>query len=301
MGLIKNSINRKKYMSFFPDRMTTRKLFLISTACVLSILAIAGTEFHVNHFSISGHTGKLMQAGFIPGSVNPVSVPDETLHIHFISGSREYKSEELLEKLKEIFEEDFRKIRITSSRGQDAGDDLPDIHKLAVADLMLVFTRRMTLPDDQLAYILKHVEDEKPVIGIRTASHAFQDFLEMDAQVFGGDYDGHGDDEPVELSIAEGAEEHPILNNVQLWDRMGKIYHNPDLGQNTEVLLFVEGLESNIYEPLAWTNKYGEAGRAFFTSMGLPADFDNENFLQLLFNAISWTTHGEMHRIQEND
>jgi len=218
------------------------------------------------------------------------SAEKDTLHIHFISASEEYRSESSLKKFAELLEERYDHVRITSSWGKDAGSDLPDIAELADADLMLVFARRMTLPESQLRYILQHVELEKPVIGIRTASHAFQDYLELDEEVFGGDYDGHGDDEQVEVRTAKEMEEHPLLNGVaSSWRRPDKIYHNPEPGPETEIILFGEGLDSGYSEPLAWINRYGKQGRAFYTSMGLPEDFESENFIRLILNAIEWT------------
>jgi type 1 glutamine amidotransferase len=172
----------------------------------------------------------VVYAGF-SSAVTTISVqPEDTLHIHFISASEEYQSEPSLKHLKELFGTNEIPVKVTASWGKDAGSDLPDIELLEDADLMLVFARRMTLPENQLGYIIRHIEAEKPVIGIRTASHAFQDFLEMDAMVFGGDYDGHGDDETVDVSIAEGAADHPILSGVEEWRRPGKIYHNPEPG-----------------------------------------------------------------------
>jgi type 1 glutamine amidotransferase len=222
------------------------------------------------------------------------SKADESLHIHFISGSDEYQSEQSLAKLQQILEENFTNVTVTISRGEDAGDDLSGLEQLADADLMLVFTRRMTLPEDQLAIIRNHTDAEKPVIGIRTASHAFQGYLEFDAEVLGGDYDGHGDNEPVVLTFADGAESHRVLEEIEPWERPGKIYHNASPGPNTDILIYGEGLESGIHEPLAWTNIYRRSGRAFYTSMGLPSDFENENFLQMVINAISWTTEREL-------
>ncbi|MCC5905299.1 MAG: ThuA domain-containing protein [Balneolaceae bacterium] len=213
------------------------------------------------------------------------------LHIHFISGSAEYESEASLKDLKQLISGQHSQIKITASWGEDQGSDLPDIEQLEMADLMVVFTRRMTLPKEQLQYIQRHIEAEKPVLGIRTASHAFQDLLEMDELVLGGDYDGHGDDETVDVRIADEAAGHSVLKGVDdEWNRPGKIYHNPSLGTNAVPLLYGRGEESGIDEPLAWANIYGENGRAFYTSMGLPSDFENEYFLQMLFNAISWTT-----------
>ncbi|MFO7774347.1 MAG: ThuA domain-containing protein [Candidatus Hydrogenedentota bacterium] len=226
---------------------------------------------------------------------------EDTLSIHIISGSAEYESEPSLRALQRTLEDDYEDIVVTASWGEDAGDHLHAICALAEADLALIFTRRMELPDKQLEYILQHFEAEKAAIGIRPASHAFQDYLEMDEEIFGGDYSGHGGDEPVKVEIVEGAEDHPILDGVEPWTRPGKIYHNPELGPETTPLLWGIGQDSDIEEPLAWTNHYGEDGRAFYTSMGMPEDFENENFRTMLFNAIEWTTGHTLRPVDGQD
>ncbi len=219
---------------------------------------------------------------------------DKPLTIHLISGSAEYESEPSLRQLQRTLEDDYRDILVTASWGEDAGSHLHGICVLAEADLMIVFTRRMTLPEEQLQVIRNHVAAEKPVVGIRTASHAFQGYLEMDPDVFGGDYSGHGRNETVAVTISDEGEGHPLLKGVAEWTRPGKIYRNPDLGPNTTPLLYGTGDNSGIHEPLAWMNRYGENGRAFYTSMGMTEDFENENFRTLLFNAIEWTTGREL-------
>lgn len=241
----------------------------------------------------------LTRASFVPSAVQPRVDDDDTLHIHLISGSEEYESESSLKIIKQVLEQSNGGIKITASWGVDAGTDLPNIEQLGEADLMVVFARRMNLPEDQLNYIIQHIEAEKPVIGIRTASHAFQGYLELDDFVFGGDYDGHGEDEFVDVSMADDAEGHPILNNVNSWNRPGKLYHNPNLGPNAQPLLYGRGLNSDMIEPLAWTNIYGDSGRAFYTSMGLPTDFEDENFIRMFTNAVSWTTGYQMSGIDE--
>ena len=39
---------------------------------------------------------------------------------------------------------------------------------------MVIFTRFRNLPDDQMKHIVDYVESGKPIIGLRTATHAFQ-------------------------------------------------------------------------------------------------------------------------------
>ena len=58
--------------------------------------------------------------------------------------------------------------------------------------------RRMTLPADQLGQVKRYIESGKPVIGLRTASHAIQNWLEMDKLVLGGNYQGHHKNELLE-------------------------------------------------------------------------------------------------------
>ncbi|MEE2947118.1 MAG: hypothetical protein VX392_02255, partial [Verrucomicrobiota bacterium] len=52
----------------------------------------------------------------------------------------------------------------------------PSLDALGEADLVIVYARRMQLPAGQLAQVKRHIESGKPVIGLRTASHAFQNW-----------------------------------------------------------------------------------------------------------------------------
>lgn len=213
--------------------------------------------------------------------------------VHIISGSAEYESEASLRGFQRALEDAFEGITVTASWGEDGGDHLDEISALSQADLVIIFARRMELPEEQLRYIREHFAAGKPALGIRTASHAFEGFPELDAEVFGGDYSGHGDDEPVAVTIPESAGQHPILRDVGPWVRPGKLYNNPRLGPNAEPLLYGTGQDSGLHEPLAWTNRYGDSGRAFYTSMGLTGDFEDEHFRRMLVNAVEWLTRDD--------
>ncbi len=71
---------------------------------------------------------------------------------------------------------DYPEIRVTASWAAEEGGDLPDIHHLVSADLLVIFARRMTPLQAQMAYVRNHVDAAKPVVGIRTASVAFENF-----------------------------------------------------------------------------------------------------------------------------
>ncbi len=52
-------------------------------------------------------------------------------------------------------------------------DNIPGLEALDSADLLILFTRFRNLPDDQMRHIVDYVESGKPIIGLRTATHAF--------------------------------------------------------------------------------------------------------------------------------
>src|SRR5262245_15886765 len=51
---------------------------------------------------------------------------------------------------------------------------LTNLDALKKADVLLLFARRMSLKEEQLEIFRAHWEAGKPIVGLRTASHAFQ-------------------------------------------------------------------------------------------------------------------------------
>jgi type 1 glutamine amidotransferase len=152
---------------------------------------------------------------------------------------------------------------------------------------MLLFTKRLEIPSDQLELVKKYCLAGRPIVGLRTASHAFQKWLELDHLILGGDYRGHyGSGSVTKVGIASGASEHPILKGVEPFETTSKLYKNPHPAEDTKLLL--TGSIPDHTEPVAWTRKYRD-GRLFYTSLGGPEDFKNKVFQTLLVNAIFWT------------
>ncbi|MEE2948236.1 MAG: ThuA domain-containing protein, partial [Verrucomicrobiota bacterium] len=159
---------------------------------------------------------------------------------------------------------------------------------LGEADLVIVYARRMQLPAGQLAQVKRHIESGKPVIGLRTASHAFQNWLEFDKLVLGGNYQGHHKNNlSGNASVVPAAKGHPILDGVAGEFKMGgSLYKNSPLAKAAEPLVTGE-VSGHPAEPVAWTHGY-RGGRTFYTSLGHSDDFDNPNFIRLVINAIAW-------------
>lgn len=175
------------------------------------------------------------------------------------------------------------------AEGSDS-NDLPGTEALKDADLLVIYMRRKTLPQEQLDRFKAYFAGGRPVIGLRTANHAFQNWLEFDPLVLGGNYTGHhGKNNPMRVSIVDSAQKHPLLRGVEMeFASAGSLYKNSPLKESAVVLLMgrIAGKEP---EPVAWTNAHN-GGKIVYTSLGHPDDFDQRSTVRpLLRNAVLWT------------
>ena len=210
---------------------------------------------------------------------------DATLRVCLLSGSAQYKSDVSLRKLQEELESHYG-CECAWVQGRDRGKELKGIEALDECDVMVVFVRRMEPPNAQLDRVRKYCDAGRSVVGIRTASHAFQKWPEFDKLVLGGNYRGHYGKGLCKVTIAPEAKAHPILAGVQSFESQGSLYKNQGLAAK-DILLW--GEVGGQREPVAWTHAY-KGGRVFYTSLGHPADFADPAFLRLLTNALRWVT-----------
>jgi len=235
----------------------------------------------------------------------PFRYKNDRRNILMVIGDDEYKTEVTLPAFaKAELEPHGFQVRVVHADANDK-DQFPGLAEAArAADLILVSARRRTPPPDQLDAIRAHVAAGKPLVGIRTACHAFAPrareavragrsaWAEFDPEVLGGHYTGHHGNGPQStLTVAPGAKEHPVLRGVEL-SRLtgnGSLYKVTPLVTSTTPLLIgsIPGKEA---EPVAWTNvpRVGHS-RVFYTSLGHPADFESPTFRKLLLNGICWT------------
>ncbi len=206
------------------------------------------------------------------------------LWICLISGSAEYNSHESLSEFQRYLEKNYH-IACVQVFGEEKDMDLPGLEALDTCDLMVLFTRRMEPPPKQLEKIKAYCRAGKPVIALRTASHAFQNWLAFDREVLGGDYQNHYGEGITQVSIAESAKGHPVLDGVVPFSTVGSLYKNPALAPDVQVLLI--GTSPKGTEPVAWTRLHN-GGRIFYTSLGHPEDFKNESFRRMLVSAVFW-------------
>ena len=213
------------------------------------------------------------------------------LKVAMFSGSAEYKSNDTLAALKALLESKYN-CTCTLNLVDDKGSQLTGAKSLETADVVVFFTRRVSLAPDQLELVRKYVASGRGVVGIRTASHGFQTWLGFDAEVLGGSYNNHyGKDERADVTINEKAKDHPVLAGIEAFTTGAKLYKNPNLAADDTVLLRGKNASGNV-EPVAWTRDplQGKHGRVFYTSLGDPKDFENPTFQRLLLNAVAWTS-----------
>ena len=176
----------------------------------------------------------------------------------------------------------------------DDKNDIPGLEALDNADLLVLYARRRTLPDEQLNHFKKYFDSGKPLVAVRTASHSFQNWLDFDKVVLGCNYGRHHGTgkEGEKTTIAptsDDARSHPILAGISFdapWQTAASLYRVSPLLDGTTPLLTGKWRDVP-EEPVAWTNVH-KGGRVFYTSLGHPDDFKDPNFRQLLTNGILW-------------
>ena len=221
-----------------------------------------------------------------------------------VIGEREYQTQRTLPDFcSRMLASDFRVQYVFAD--QENGNQFPGIESVGNADIVLLSVRRRGLSKQQLSYLRNHVEAGKPLVAIRTSSHAFAPRLEtktdaidvwpeFDHDVLGGNYQGHHNNklitDPITYVRVIPSAQHPVLAGVRE-DELpvaSWLYKVSPLADTAVPLMSgrVEGREP--HEPVAWINEPASGSRVFYTSMGHPQDFRLPVFQRLLANAIYW-------------
>lgn len=201
-----------------------------------------------------------------------------------LSGSFEYDSEVSLNTFKRYVKKNYP-IQANMIVYKSEDDD-PSLEALDDADVLLVYTRRLNTDGESLKRFQSYCEEGRPIVGVRTASHAYQNWLEFDKVVLGGDYQGHYGHGPI-VQLETVVTEHPILEGLPKFESYGSLYKNPSLQEDTTVLLI--GRTDEHTEPVAWTRLH-KGGRVCDTSLGHQKDFELEPFLRFLAQSVLWVS-----------
>jgi len=227
---------------------------------------------------------------------------DERPRVVFISAESEYGAAESLPgfayELKTKYGFYCEILQGSTEKSGPVRHEIVGMEALAKADLVVVFARRRAFPQEQMKYLHLYLGMGKPLIGLRTASHAFDargkgpkehaEWPMFDSKVLGGNYHGHyGRGPTTTMTPADVIEKHPILADVRTpFTSISSLYQVSPLTTSTKTLL-IGAIPEKEPEPVAWTNRYKKS-RVFYTSLGHVDDFRNPQFCRLLINAVFW-------------
>ncbi len=210
-------------------------------------------------------------------------------NIVFISGEFEYHSKETFPVFARQLSTEYNVHTLVLQRPDDEKTmTIAGLERLEDADLLIIMIRRMVLPPDQLDRFKKYLARGKPLIGLRTASHSFENWKEFDSQVLGGNYQNHYPNAfKTSVTLIPEETSSPLLRGVTAFVSEGSLYKNRPLVVDS-VPILRGSIEGQAPEPIAWTHEYHH-GRIFYSSLGHPNDFQIASFQHLLRNAIEWT------------
>ncbi len=213
------------------------------------------------------------------------------LRVVLVSGSWEYDSERSLTHFADWLEAHYHAE--TTLVQATHRTRIPGIEALDEADVALFYTRRLLLTPEPLGHIKRYIESGRPFVAVRTASHGFQNWLEFDAKVLGGNYQGHQGEGPAQdVRVMLGGRDHPIFDGVGKIRSQGSLYNTGPVASDCDVLMTSRTIVSDGSQPAAWTRTY-RGGRLFYTSLGTVSDFEGGSFKRMLAQALYWTTERE--------
>ncbi|MAG93149.1 MAG: hypothetical protein CMJ48_05305 [Planctomycetaceae bacterium] len=267
--------------------------------------------------------------------------PGQGKHIVLIAADQEYRSEQSMPMLARILAHrhgfnctvlfslnEKNEVDPTQKiRWQDKSviHNIPGLEHLAKADLVVLFSRLITLPDEQIQHVISYLDSGKPIIGIRTANHGFlENFpykkngkrVRFGDDVLGGAFRGHHGNWHADSTrgiLVEDAKDHPILLGVKdIWGPSdvyrtypeGKglpagcqtlVYGQPPLGRKPD-----DGVNTKKEPlPIAWTKNWtgstGKTARVFHVTMGSAKDYESAGLRRLTVNAAYWCLDMEKH------
>ena len=255
-------------------------------------------------------------------------------HIVLLSGDEEYRSEEALPMLGKVLarHHGFKCTVLFSINPEDGTIDpnnqvnIPGLHHLDSADLVIMAWRFRRPNDEGMKHIDAFLKAGKPIIGLRTSTHAFN-FGGRDEssykhysfnsgewkggfgqQVLGDTWISHHGGHKREATrglVNWEQRKNPILRGVK--DVFGDtdVYGVRNLGDDADILLWgqvlegmspddkgVNGPKNNPMMPIAWTrlhqNENGRTNRVLCTTMGSSTDFASEDLRRLVVNGVYW-------------
>jgi hypothetical protein len=257
--------------------------------------------------------------------------PGKDKRVVLVAADDEYRSEELIPQLAKILavRHGFTCTVLFAIDKKDGTinpgqrDNIPGLEALKSADLFVLFARFRELPDEQMKHIIDYLDARKPIIGLRTSTHAFDypgnsksPYAKytwtsreppggFGKSVFGETWVDHFGLHNVQSTrglVAFGMDRHPIVRAVtDIWGP-SDVYAVTKLPPDSRPVVMgvvLKGMKPDDppvpdkhLVPIAWTRTLagsnGKNTRVFATTMGHAGDFQSEGVRRMLVNACYW-------------
>jgi hypothetical protein len=264
--------------------------------------------------------------------------PGRGKHIVLIAAEQEYRSEQSMPMLAKILSQHHGfdctvlfgvnqhgevdpTLPVYPEKGKESEfqeHHIPGLEKLASADLVIFFTRLLTLPKSELEHIVNYIDSGKPIIALRTANHGFRTQLPYRIEgkqirwgedILGGtflNHHGRWHADSTRGFFDKDHNDHPVLAGVSdIWgdsDVYRTYKEGTSLPPGCEALVWGQPLmgrkpedaPNNELEPLPvawvkpWTTSNGKSSRIFHCTMGSGIDLKNPGLRRLIVNATYW-------------
>ena len=264
--------------------------------------------------------------------------PGKGKRIVLISAEQEYRSEQSMPMLAKILSQhhgfDCTVLFGVNARGEvdptmpvypEKGKEaefkehhIPGLEHLASADLVIFFTRLLTLPPTEQQQIVDYIDSGKPLIALRTANHGFRGPLpykingkqvRWGEDILGGSFMNHHGRWHADSTrgfLDKDHAQHPILTGVtDIWGD-SDVYRTYKEGTNlpAQCTALVWGqplmgrkpddLPNDKLEPLPvawvkpWQTSDGKTARVFHCTMGSGIDLKSPGLRRLVINSAYW-------------
>lgn len=260
--------------------------------------------------------------------------PGKGKHVVLVSGDEEYRSEEALPMLGRLLADRlgfkctvlFAIDRKTGEINPNEGANIPGLEAVGSADLLLVALRFRQLPDEQMKWLVDHIDGGKPLLALRTSTHAFRYPKDSTSpyakwsfdsaawpggfgkQVLGEtwvNHHGHHGKESTRGVPEPAHASHPLLRGVDdVWGP-SDVYTVRELPTDATVLLRgrvltgmqpedppAAGAKNDPMMPVAWVRARpldgGRTQRVICTTMGAATDFVRPGLRRFVANTALW-------------
>ena len=264
--------------------------------------------------------------------------PGKGKRIVLISAEQEYRSEQSMPMMAKILSQhhgfDCTVLFGVNARGEvdptmpvypEKGKEaefkehhIPGLEHLASADLVIFFTRLLTLPPTEQQQIVDYIDSGKPLIALRTANHGFRGPLpykingkqvRWGEDILGGSFMNHHGRWHADSTrgfFDKDHAQHPILTCVtDIWGD-SDVYRTYKEGTNlpAQCTALVWGqplmgrkpddLPNDKLEPLPvawvkpWQTSDGKTARVFHCTMGSGIDLKSPGLRRLVINSAYW-------------